>query len=109
MKKIVFFPRILLFTLNALLYPLDYTRASEDTKGQTILLDASTIQGDQLETEQDLNVFQKREDLPALSTALRWEGDDIIELDIPKEILDQLTRPDLSYILGRGSDSEEMD
>ncbi len=106
MKKRFFCLSILLCTLNPFLSALSHAETTEINRDQTILLNQSAIKGDRLEVEKDVNLFQKREDLPALSTALRWEGNDMIELDIPKEILDQLTQPDLSYILERGSDSE---
>jgi len=110
LKKGLFFLRVLILStvslgLKPLLLPVSPGEVSEESNNRTILLDSSAISGVRLEKESDI----KREDLPALSTALRWEGNDVIALDIPKEILDQLTQPDLSYILEQSSDFDEID
>ncbi len=98
-----------MLSLNPLIIPLSSGETPIEDHNRTILLDESAIKGKQLGKEGNLSLKKKRADLPALSTALRWEGNDIIALDIPKEILDQLTQPDLSYVLGQNSVSEEID
>lgn len=95
--------------LNPLLLPVYSGEVSDESNDRTILLDTSAIRGERLGKDRDQDFLKKREDLPALSTALRWEGDEITALDIPKEILEQLTQPDLSYILGQSSDLDEID
>ncbi len=74
---------------------------------QTILLDESLIVGTQL--GEAVIGQKKRIAGPALSTALRWEGDKNDELDIPKEILDHLTRSDLSFFKNRNRDRDFLE
>ncbi len=86
---------------------------------QTILLDEMIIRGDTGEesfqeeiSEEKIenNAAQQRpSERPLLSTVLSWKGNEIIALDIPKEILEQLTRPDLSYVLEREAAQDDVD
>lgn len=71
---------------------------AEESSKQTILMDESLIIGVELGT---ISGRQKRIPGPALSTALRWEGVAVDELDIPKEILEHLSQSDLSFFKNR--------
>ena len=74
---------------------------------QTILLDESLIVGTLL--GETVMGRKKRIAGPALSTELRWEGDENEELDIPKEILNHLTQSDLSFFKNRDRDRDFFD
>lgn len=71
---------------------------STETTEKTILMDESLIVGVELGA---IGGNQKRMPGPALSTALRWDGVAIDALDIPKEILEHLSQPDLSFFKNR--------
>lgn len=99
----------------------------ERGEDQTILLDELIIRGDlggetgedsdestfskevSEEKNESSETFKRPIERPALSTVLSWKGKENIELDIPKEILEQLTQPDLSYILEREAMQEDGD
>lgn len=90
--------------------PLIALLASPNTplaEDQTILLDESLIVGTQLG---EAGAGQKKRVAgPALSTALRWEGEAAEAFDIPKEILDHLTQSDLSFFINREADRDGLE
>ena len=46
-------------------------------------------------------------ELPALSTSFPWEGEEKEIFNIPEEILNDLTQPDLSYLSGEAIESNK--
>lgn len=74
---------------------------------ETILLDEAQFLGRRrvMPEASDAESIER----PALSTFLAWEGDQPVEFNIPQEILNDLTRPDLSYFSGPGVDGEERE
>jgi len=96
---------ILILLLCAL---ADSWQVLAEGKDQTILLDESLIQGSSLLNGQAFGGRRRRVEGPALSTAFRWDGEKIEALDIPKEILDELTPPDLPFTLREKAESDEF-
>jgi len=74
---------------------------------QTILLDESLIQGSSLLGGQGFGGRRRRIEGPALSTDFRWDGEKAEDSDIPKEILKELTQPDLPFTLRESAESDE--
>lgn len=72
--------------------------ASAEATEKTILMDESLIVGVELGV---IGGNQKRIPGPALSTVLRWDGVTVDTLDIPREILEHLSQPDLSFFKNR--------
>lgn len=66
---------------------------------RTLLLDESLILGATLTDEVPLGLRKGSSEGPALPTLLQWEGDTFEELDIPKEILNELMRLDISPVM----------
>ncbi len=100
---------MILLLLNSPLATIPVAGAEQaKASDQTFLLGEFAIRGDQVE---ERIAIKKRSGpaFPALSTALRWKGDERIELDIPKEILKSLTLPDLSQILKINTDFDDAD
>jgi len=116
MKKILFIrgpvmlpllTTVLILFCASLSTPPAFGAGQSDISDQTFLLGEFSITGDQVEE----HIETKKEgeaQLPALSTSLRWKGDEGIELDIPKEILKNLTQPDLSQIIKGKDESNEI-
>ena len=46
---------------------------------------------------------------PALSTVFPWEGEEQTAFNIPEEVLNELTNPDLSYLSEEGFESQEKE
>ncbi len=98
----------ILLALTTLLFIGTMNTATSYGENKTILLDESIIQGTQLGNATS-PARKKSVAGPALSTSLRWDGEKTSELNIPKEILDHLTRADLSFFSNRSVEVGDLD
>lgn len=87
---------ILLFLLASI---FQANQALGEEEDQTILLDEVLIKGTTLLDGKSPGGRRVRTEGPALSTSFRWDGESVDELNIPKEILSELTQPDLPFTL----------
>ena len=82
-------------------------QALGEGEDQTILLDESLIKGSTLLDGQSLGRRRLRREGPVLSTSFRWDGESVDKLDIPKEILNELTQPGLPFTLRDAAEPDE--